>query len=287
MVFYEYFLQSSVGESRWKVACLNANEKGSPLSVIQAEAFAMIVLKNNYFAWLWDAKTDDCLKNKLFTDYDSEKELEGKLHVGKGILGAELNLKKEEGNQDDANEQEEDLNDDTYLNVLVYEGDPLYRGLEKKTDSAMKKVRRAARNTEKYKEFQKLLHEEREEEERQQLAEESPGANGDGEKSEEEKRIKKRKVLKAFREYTNPQGDEGRFKGWSHRATNDMAVLLESIEGESDGRAAKRFRAAYRVTYDAKIQAEKKKKIIPQTSSQSNYEKNIWRLPEIEEVSEI
>ena len=37
-----------------------------------------------------------------------------------------------------------------------------------------------------------------------------------------ESRTKKRKRLKTFREYTNPKDAEGKFKGWSVRAANDM-----------------------------------------------------------------
>jgi hypothetical protein len=227
------------------------------------------------------------LKDILITDYHSETKIGTKKHVGKGILKGELNLQQvNEDEEEGGNEGEEP--DVTYVDLVVTEGHGLYRGLEKKTDAAMKKARRAAKSTDRHKEFQKLLHEEN------TAVTASDDTIADAgevvpQKTEEEKQLersKKRKVLKTFREYTNPQGDEGRFKGWSNRASDDMATLLDILTEESDGTKAKRFRAAYRLTYDAKIGLEKKKKAI-QAASQSNYEKSIWRLGDIEEFEEI
>ena len=74
-LFYEYFFKPSVGDVRWKRACMEVNDKNDLLGSVQAEAFAMIVLKNNYFAWLLDSK--EKLKNLLVTDYDPDSKRAG------------------------------------------------------------------------------------------------------------------------------------------------------------------------------------------------------------------
>ncbi len=52
-IFYDYFFKSSAGDARWKKACLEGTENmRQRLASEQSEAFAMLVLKNNYFAWL-------------------------------------------------------------------------------------------------------------------------------------------------------------------------------------------------------------------------------------------
>jgi hypothetical protein len=55
-LFYEYIFKSSVGDVRWKRSCIEKNNKSAPLGSPLAEAFAMIPLKNIYFAWLLEAK---------------------------------------------------------------------------------------------------------------------------------------------------------------------------------------------------------------------------------------
>lgn len=105
MIFHEYFLKSSVGDTRWKATCLDAKSLSDPLAPVQGEAFAMITLKNNYFAWLWEAKLN--LKKLLVTDYDTESELRNKANVGEALLKkAELNLEQEENDDDDGDAEE-------------------------------------------------------------------------------------------------------------------------------------------------------------------------------------
>ena len=70
MVFYEYFLKSCVGDSEWKDVCFNPDENDSEAMVNpQLEAFASIMLENNYFPWLLNAKEE--YAEKLVTDYDT------------------------------------------------------------------------------------------------------------------------------------------------------------------------------------------------------------------------
>ena len=78
-MFYNWFLKSSVGDSAWKQAIYNPTNPLEPMAPIQGEAFAMILLKNNYFAWLSEAKLR--LKELLVTEYDTKKEKHTKVHL--------------------------------------------------------------------------------------------------------------------------------------------------------------------------------------------------------------
>ena len=139
MLFYEFFFRSSVGDVRWKKVCQEEEDVYAPLGPPVAEAFAMLQLKNNYFAWLLDAK--DNLRDKLFTDYDDDKKLTGKKNC------AEAYLKKLEVNLVGSEEDE----------LVVAESDEAYKDLKKRTDDMLKKARRSAKSNATYKELKKVL----------------------------------------------------------------------------------------------------------------------------------
>ena len=127
VVFYEFFLKSSVGDSKWKAACLEAKEQTERLAPPQGEAFAMLMLKNNYFSWLYEAKTK--LKKMLVTDYDTDRERSGKPGAAEAFLQMELNLEREEGL--------DEAETNNLGQLLVFETDDNYRELKKKTDNAL------------------------------------------------------------------------------------------------------------------------------------------------------
>jgi len=64
-VFYENVFKAVVGKGAWK-HCI---AKGSRLGTSILEAFAHIMLKNNYFTWLYDYKLT-YPGTKLRTEYD-------------------------------------------------------------------------------------------------------------------------------------------------------------------------------------------------------------------------
>ena len=79
----------------------------------------------------------------------------------------------------------------------------------------------------------------------------------DNEERKREKQRKKRKMLKPFREYTNCNRDEGRFKGWSKRVASDMALMSKKLRVEKPAECAK-FRKAYREVYRARNKEKQK-----------------------------
>ena len=82
VVFYDFFFKASVGDAKWKKECLEREYKS--LGSIQAESFAMLQLKNNYFAWLLEAKK---AMPTLITDYCPEPRRRGKLSGAQAWLG--------------------------------------------------------------------------------------------------------------------------------------------------------------------------------------------------------
>ena len=55
--------------------------------------------------------------------------------------------------------------------------------------------------------------------------------------------------MKSFREYTVRKSDEGKFKGWSKRAAEEMTGICKKLKLEGEGQRAKMFNASYRVVY--------------------------------------
>jgi hypothetical protein len=64
-IFYEYFFKAVVGDSIWKQRFTENKRLGTNVS----EAFAHVIIENNYFAWLYDYKNKNpgCT---LLTEYD-------------------------------------------------------------------------------------------------------------------------------------------------------------------------------------------------------------------------
>ena len=181
-LFYEYFVKSSVGDQRWRKACVEATHISAPLGSPQAEAFAMLLLKNNYFAWLLEAK--EKLQDLLITDYDPEGRRAGMTSVAEVYLRKlQLNIRGQEGED-----------------VLIPEGHEMYDDLKKGTDDMLKITRQLAKNNDTYKEVETAL-------EAMSLATTFVGVTEDnsvhGEDMKRERQRKRRKmILKPFREHT-------------------------------------------------------------------------------------
>ena len=64
-IFYEYFFKAVIGEGTWK-RCFTGNKRfGTNI----LEAYAHAIIKNNYFAWLYDYKSKHPAST-LQTEYD-------------------------------------------------------------------------------------------------------------------------------------------------------------------------------------------------------------------------
>jgi hypothetical protein len=104
-VFYEYFLKSAIGDDEWKqrtgmhpvvqqrkrkrtsikgAAASTPIQRDKKMATPLDKAFALVMLKNNYFAWLWKAK--EGMHSTMLTDYDSQL-LQTPRHKGALSLG--------------------------------------------------------------------------------------------------------------------------------------------------------------------------------------------------------
>jgi len=292
VIFYDWFLKSSVGDSAWKQAVYNPTDPLEPMAPIQGEAFAMILLKNNYFAWLSEAKLR--LKELFVTEYDTKKEKQNKeADAGLYFLGKCL------------------LNFDVEVNPNPIEGDALpdmdkillkpngrYPGIYQQVLTEhlerMKAIGSRASKNPKYKEMKKGLQNMLNKRKRQE--EEAEDSSDDAQEDEEDveqegtsrpqegspQRRKRRKILKSFREYTSANGEEGRFKGWSCRAGEDMAEYMETWSGPQLLYRRQLFWLAYRETYKQKQDAlGKKKKPNSVQQKPPNYQKKVWGFDDV------
>jgi hypothetical protein len=228
-IFYDYFFKSSAGDARWKKAWLEEKKDlKRRLASEQSEAFAMLVLKNNYFAWLLAAK--EKLGDALLTDYDTDLKKKDKMSSVEAYLGeVEIDLDAT------ANEGE-----DVSFLVSKNEDADRYTKLKQGTDKELKKIGRKCKDNEYYKNLKKQLEKPPDE------STNHPGgmSRDEHEAIEREEMRKRRKLMKSFRVYTSKEDREEGFKGWSERAASDMADLVKKLKEEGDD--CRKFSAAYR-----------------------------------------
>ena len=86
-IFYMYFYPAVVGEGDWK-KCMNKKEERIGSNTM--EAFALLVLVNNYKAWLYVEKKTH--KTDLWTEYDSPPSYGKPSIVDKILDGVQFNL---------------------------------------------------------------------------------------------------------------------------------------------------------------------------------------------------
>ena len=89
-IFYMYFYTSAVGEVRWKEYL--SKEEGR-IGSNTMEAFALLVLENNYKAWLYEEKKTH--QKGLYTEYDSPPSSGMPSIVDKLLDGVQFDLAEE------------------------------------------------------------------------------------------------------------------------------------------------------------------------------------------------
>jgi hypothetical protein len=288
VIFYDWFLKSSVGDSAWKRA-IYAKDALEPMSPIQGEAFAMILLKNNYFAWLSEAKMR--LKELLVTEYDTKKEKQNKVDdAGLYFLrNCHLNFDIEIDLNVSAGSPLPDM-DKLVLKPTNVRYAAIYQQVAKEHSEFMKTIAGHAAKNVKFKEMKKGLMQMMKNQRQREVTAAATAATpedqsfdyGDEEEEEQEgdspQRRKRRKLLKSFREYTSTANEEeGRFKGWSVRAGQDMGEYMTKWSAPEFVSRRQLFWMAYRETYKQKQERlGKKKKPATALPNPPNYQKNVW-----------
>jgi hypothetical protein len=205
VMFYDWFLKSSVGDSAWKQAIYNPTNPLEPMAPIQGEAFAMILLKNNYFAWLSEAKLR--LKELLVTEYDTKKEKQNKVEdAGLYFLrNFHLNFDVEVNHNPAAGQALPDIDKIVLKPNGRYQA--IYQEVAREHLERMKGIASLASKNMKYKEMKKglqqmlLMKRKRQEEEAEDSSDDAQEAEEDQEEEGSPQRRKRRKILRSFREY--------------------------------------------------------------------------------------
>lgn len=234
LIFYEYFVRAAVGEMRWKANA--AMEFGmarlcSPLE----ESFAYILLKNNYRAWLAEARME--YGEDFKSDYDPECEREGfkNVHHVCFLNGAQIDI------NEDGNAEEE-------TTVLMDKVAQRYQDLECQAVDRMQLVRDEIEDNEAYLKMGREVDD---------FVEKEELRLGKGSLPDDQHVSKKRKLFHSYKEYTVRQPGEDKFKGWSRRGGVDLVKVKSKIEAQSQ--LYKGFSRAYRLVYDLMTRKHKRK----------------------------
>jgi hypothetical protein len=204
-VFYMYFYTAAVGEVRWKECLLN--EEGR-IGSNTMEAFALLVLVNNYKAWLYEEKKTH--QTNLLTEYDCPPSCDKPSIVDKILDGVQFNLEGEA----------------TGPRVVCDKNDRTYKKLEKervdwledfcKTDPCLQTNDGVLKKA---------------------LTDTGDGsADADAEAKEDmfvdkERAKKKRKLTRELREFTGvPSEGERKHKGWSNEGMRAFEKYVKAIK---------------------------------------------------------
>lgn len=241
-IFYEYFLRAAVGEEEWKrnTGCHHPkpNKRSSTPTTSTTttttspnkrmassldEAFALLVLKNNYFAWLLDGKQ---LYSGLLTDYDSGRNVSqtsSRTLVQYLLNGSIVSLDWEEN--------------ESYIlwkpcDGVITDYNDEYIAAYNKFKAAVQRIREKAKNSLEYKSVTEALKQIR-------------TTNDEDDKG---RKKKKRKLIRDLKPYTGVRvGEERAFRGWSERAFVELLDLKKAIAEEKE--PYKRFGKSYRRLY--------------------------------------
>ena len=190
-------------------------------------------------------------RESLITDYETTEEGgESAGEMADVVLKCQIDM--------DAKEDEQDWNKILVKSSVNHRK---YESLRTATNAKLKRLRQVASNSDKYKEFKIALDE---------------GSEEESTDVDVESRTKKRKRLKTFREYTNPKDAEGKLKGWSVRAANDMRDSI-AILGVVDAKD-RLFRRVYRRIYRENKGNSGRKRIVTEEAAPENYEVVMWGL---------
>jgi hypothetical protein len=234
-LFYDYFLRSAVGEEEWKRLAKTVPTDTGMSSELN-EAFALVLLKNNYFAWLLEAKQD---KPDLVTDYDHGDTMTDRKTLVEFVLGdvffcLDEDMKDQSyllfpivGDDDD----DDDSTTDTSSGADKEEA---YKYLKKQYLQQVERLRESVKDSDEYKHMLCSVA-------KINIYEENLDEKG--------RKRKKRKIMKELKIYTIPQGGEKAFRGWSVRAYTEMAKHKKAIAMQSVlyDRFNKAYRSLYRV----------------------------------------
>jgi hypothetical protein len=222
-IFYMFFYTATIGEVRWKEYL--SNEEGR-IGSNTMEAFAQLVLVNNYKAWLYEEKKKHL--TNLFTEYDCPPSYGKKSVVDKILDGVQFDLEQEETSSP---------------SVIYDKNDTTYKKLEKErrewleefytTDGCLQTKNGVLKKA---------------------VTDNSDGSNRtEGGAQEEdtfvqkERAKKKRKLTRELREFTGvPTQGERKHKGWSDEGMVTFEQYVKAVKKDVDDGKYIAWERAYR-----------------------------------------
>jgi hypothetical protein len=242
-LFYDNFLRAVEGEEKWKESAKCKSTNDGRLSSPYNEAFAMILLKNNYFAWLLEAKQDN---DDLITDYDccnKDSSAGVKMSLTEYLMSG-ICVENSDGFhtvptlQQRSRSQTENGGDPTGSeeeSETEYEEDneEEYGVAAHNFTANLLRIRASIRGSLEYKKIEECMNR----------------MGGDSYENDERSRKKKmRKIMKGLKQYTGTRvGQEKAYRGWSDRTHDDMLEYKKSMASEAP--RYKRFEDEYRNVY--------------------------------------
>jgi hypothetical protein len=233
-LFYKYFLRSAVGDEEWKrnSSSNKSIELSSRLATPLDEAFALVMLQNNYFSWLLEVKEE--YGDSLVTDYDSSHRASNGTPLLSLIQYTHLKvcaIDLKDGEEENGyvwttiNEEEHDQATSDAMEVIM-------------------RTRGAVQHSKNYTDFVESIKE---------IKEKEDDFNDDDKK----RQIKRRKIMKGLRQYTGAkQENETKKRGWSIRGYQQLMEIKEAIIEDAD--KYKRFNIAVRKVINLSKESEEK-----------------------------
>lgn len=234
-LFYDFFYRATIGEQAWKRYM--QEEDGSHIGNYTTEAFTLLLLKNNYKAWLHSEKMKH--KDKLVTEYEIDKDDTRQSIVDKWLDNVELKYDPEGG--------------EASIVVLKDPRSREYKAAEKARRDSTKKIRD---DTELCGNVTRSWSEE------EGIDRVHDGGIGQVAHNLVKTREKqKRKLMKSLRLWTGGTGDQPsqqgsgkkrKRKGWSEAGHKVYAGLCEEIRKDKEGGHYNSWNAFIRQTYHEK-----------------------------------
>jgi hypothetical protein len=220
-IFYMYFYTAAVGEVRWKEFL---SKKEGRIGSNTMEAFALLVLVNNYKAWLYEEKKRN--QTSLWTEYDSPPSYGKASIVDKILDGVQFNLVM-----------------NTTTPVVIYDKeDRTYKKLEKERVDWLEAFSKTADCIQTNDDVLK------------RATTDTGNRSMDAEADEDDDLIrlkerakKKRKLTRELREFTGvPTQGERKHKGWSDEGMETFEKYVKEIRRDVEEDKYVAWEQAYR-----------------------------------------
>lgn len=176
--------------------------------------------------------------------------------------------------------------------VLIHTSDSRHKTMKRKMIAQLRAIRQKVQGNERYQEVHEQVSQALAAGKNRTAIESASGEENEtngthNERNEQEAEdqhkpsVKKRRLMRTFREFTNPKDTEKRFKGWSNRALKELKDYTWKLK--DPGPKERRFRAAYRMIWKSNQKGNKKEKVAQTMPSGVEYAKEIWCVEDVGE----